>query len=135
MQTQVITATTIVEGRNWGRTAMIYSLAFGAAIAFTVAFAPGAHAAPLAQGVPDPAAWVTTAIDFLKKLWGFVFVAQIVALLTYVVAFFTQSWFPSFFQAFQGDWIKKAALISVIAHPVMGFLVAGADTAKGGFGG
>ena len=138
MQLQEITMGTVpveAQGRNWGRTALIYSLAFGAAIAFTVAFAPGAHAAPFVEGTPDPSTWVTTAIDFLKKLWGFVFVAQIVALLTYVVAFFTQSWFPSFFQAFQGDWIKKAALISVLAHPVMGFLVAGADTAKSGFGG
>lgn len=126
---------TSVQGRNWGRTAMIYSLTFGVAVAFTVAFAPGAHAAPLFQTTPDPSAWVTTAIDFLKKLWGFVFVAQIIALITYVVAFFTQSWFPSFFQAFQGDWIKKAALISVLAHPVMGFLVAGAEASKGGFGG
>jgi len=129
------TTTTIVQGRNWGRTAMIYALSFGVALAFTIAFAPAASAAPPAQSAPDPSAWVTTAITFLKQLWGFVFVAQIIALITYVVAFFTQSWFPSFFQAFQGDWIKKAALISVLAHPVMGFLVAGAEASKGGFGG
>ncbi len=134
MQVQETTTAKVVQGRNWGRTAMIYSLAFGAALAFTIAFAPGAHAAPL-QDVPDPSAWVTTAIDFLKKLWGFVFVAEILALITYVVAFFTQSWFPSFFQAFQGDWVKKAVIIGVAAHPVMGFLVAGAEAAKGGFGG
>lgn len=129
------TTTAVVQGRNWGRTAMMFSLMFGAAIAFTVGFAPGAHAAPLADGVPDPSAWVTTAIDFLKKLWGFVFVAEIIALLTYVVAFFTQSWFPSFFQSFQGDWVKKAVIIGVAAHPVMGFLIAGAEAAKGGFSG
>ena len=134
MPAQEIT-TTAKQGRNRGRTAVSYALMVGSAIAFTLAFAPAASAAPLVQGVPDPSGWVTTALDFLKKLWGFVFIAQIIALLTYVVAFFTQSWFPSFFQAFQGDWIKKAALISVLAHPVMGFLVAGADGAKSGFGG
>lgn len=129
------TTATISQQRDYGRTAMIYALALGTGLAFTIAFAPGAHAAPLAVGVPDPASWVTTSLDFLKRLWGFVFIAQIIALLTYVVAFFTQSWFPGFFKAFQGDWIKKAALISVLAHPVMGALVAGADAAKAGFSG
>jgi hypothetical protein len=63
----------------------------------------------------------------------FVFIAEILALLTYLVAFFTQSWFPSFFQSFQGDWIKKAVIIGIAAPVVMGALIAAATGAMGGF--
>jgi len=121
------TATTT---RNWGRTVMLYSLLFGAALAFTIAFVPAAHAQ---TGVPDPSAWADTAIQFLKKLWVFVIIAEVIAALTYAAAFFTQSWFPSFFQSFQGEWVKKAVLIGVAAHPVLGALFAAAEAAKGGF--
>jgi hypothetical protein len=121
---------TITEGRNWGRTTMYVGLMFGLALAFHIAFAPAAHAQEL-----DPSSWATSAIDFLKKLWVFVILAEIVAALTYTTAFFTQSWFPSFFQAFQGEWVKKAVIIGVAAHPVMGFLFAAAEGAKSGFGG
>jgi hypothetical protein len=120
----------ITEGRNWGRTAMLAGLVFGVALAFTIAFAPAAHAQ---TGVPDPSAWADTAIQFLKKLWVFVIIAEVIAALTYAVAFFTQSWFPSFFQAFQGEWVKKAVIIGVAAHPVLGALFAAAEGAKGGF--
>lgn len=136
MQTQESAPAIEHYKRDWGRTAMLYSLAIGAGIAFTIAFAPSASAAPQGPSgveMPDPTFWIGYALDFLKRLWGFVFIAQMIAFLTYIVAFFTQSWLPSFFRAFQGDWIKKAALISVLAHPVMGFLVAGADVAKAGF--
>ena len=121
---------TITEGRNWGRTAMYVGLMFGLALAFQVAFAPAAYAQTL-----DPSSWATTAIDFLKKAWVFVIIAEIIAALTYATAFFTQSWFPSFFQTFQGEWVKKAVIIGVAAHPVMGALFAAAEGAKSGFGG
>src|SRR6266545_3320556 len=103
----------ITQGRNWGRTLMLAGLVFGVALAFTIAFAP--------------------AMQFLKKLWVFVIIAEVIAALTYAVAFFTQSWFPSFFQAFQGEWVKKAVIIGVAAHPVLGALFAAAEGAKGGF--
>lgn len=122
----------VITERTAGRTAMLYTLMFGAGIAFTIAFAPGAHAAPLAQGI-DPTAWATTAIDLLKKAWVFVIIAEIIAALTYAIAFFGQSWFPSFYQAFQGDWVKKAVIIGVAAHPVMAALFGAAETAKSGF--
>lgn len=124
---------TQVTGRTAGRTVMIYALMFGVALAFTIAFVPGASAANGLQGVPDPTAWATTALDFLKKMWVFVVLAQIVAALTYAIAFFTQSWFPSFFQSFQGDWIKKAVIIGVAAHPVMAALIAAAGSAGNAF--
>src|SRR5689334_21379472 len=97
-RTTTMETTKITEGRNWGRTAMYVGLMFGLALAFQVVFAPAAHAQEL-----DPSSWATSAIDFLKKLWVFVILAEIVAALTYTTAFFTQSWFPSFFQAFQGE--------------------------------
>jgi len=109
---------------------MLAGLVFGVALAFTIAFAPAVHAQ---TGVPDPSAWADTAIQFLKKLWVFVIIAEVIAALTYAVAFFTQSWFPSFFQAFQGEWVKKAVIIGVAAHPVLGALFAAAEGAKGGF--
>ena len=134
MKTKRISTATATQPRDWGRTAMLSGLLFGAALAFTIAFAPGAHAAPLQQ-VVDPTAWATSAIDFLKKAWVFVIIAEIIAAITYAVAFFTQSWCPSFFQAFQGDWIKKAVIIGIAAHPVMAALFAAAEGAKSGFSG
>ena len=84
--------------------------------------------------LPDPTAWATTAIDFLKKLWVFVIIAEIIAAIIYAFAFFTQSMIPSLFQSFQGDWVKKAVIIGVAAHPVLGALFAAAEGAKSGFG-
>ena len=124
------TIETITEGRNWGRTVMYIGLMCGLALAFQIAFAPAAHAQDL-----DPTSLITSAIDFLKKLWAVVIIAEIIAVMTYTTAFFTQSWFPSFFQAFQGEWVKKAVIIGIGAHPVVGFLFAAAEAAKGGFGG
>lgn len=120
----------VTEGRNWGRTAMYVGLMFGLALAFSIAFAPSAYAQDL-----DPTKWATSAIDFLKKAWVFVIIAEILAAITYAIAFFTQSWFPSFFQSFQGEWVKKAVIIGVLAHPVMGALFGAAEAAKSGFGG
>lgn len=119
-------------GRNWGRMAALGMLACGVTLAATIAFAPDALAAPGLQTV-DPSAWATSAIDFLKKMWVFVIIAEVIAALTYAAAFFLQSWFPSFFQIFQGDWVKKAVIIGVAAHPVMAALFAAAEAAKGGF--
>jgi len=116
--------------RNSGRTMMLYALLFGAALAFSIVFAPAAHAQ---AGVPDPSAWADTVIQFLKKLWVFVIIAEVIAALTYAAAFFTQAWFPSFFQSFQGEWVKKAVLIGVGAHPVLGALFAAAEASKSGF--
>jgi len=109
---------------------MLYALLFGAALAFSIVFAPAAHAQ---AGVPDPSAWADTVIQFLKKLWVFVIIAEVIAALTYAAAFFTQAWFPSFFQSFQGEWVKKAVLIGVGAHPVLGALFAAAEASKSGF--
>jgi hypothetical protein len=120
-----------ITTRNQGRTALRYALAIGLALAFSIAFAPDTHAA--AYQLPDPSGFAQQAIDFLKKLWVFVIIAEVVAAITYAVAFFTQSWFPSFFQAFQGEWVKKAVIIGVAAHPVLGALFAAAEGAKGGF--
>jgi len=117
--------------REWGRTLVYAALLCGVALAYTLAFAPGAHAA---GDLPDPTAWATTAIDFLKKLWVFVIIAEIIAAIIYAVAFFTQSMIPSLFQWFQGDWVKKAVIIGVAAHPVLGALFAAAEGAKSGFG-
>lgn len=119
----------VTEGRDWGRTAMYACLLFGLALAFQVAFAPSAYAQEI-----DPSVWAQSAIDFLKKAWVFVILAEILAAITYAIAFFTQAWFPSFFQSFQGEWVKKAVIIGVGAHPVMGALFAAAEAAKGGFG-
>lgn len=113
-----------------GRTLARYALLCGAALAFTIAFAPAAHAQ---SGLLDPSSFADTVIQFLKKLWVFVILAEVIAALTYAAAFFTQSWFPSFFQSFQGEWVKKAVLIGVAAHPVLGALFAAAEAAKGGF--
>lgn len=132
--TPAATMREIEHGRDWGRTVALYALLGGVAVAFTIAFGPGAHAAPLADGI-DPSTWATTAIDFLKKAWVFVIIAEIIAALTYAIAFFAQSWFPSFFHTFQGDWIKKAVIIGIAAHPVMGALFAAAEGAKAGFSG
>ena len=123
-------AAPVAQDRCWGRTVAQYALIFGLALAFTLAFAPSARAA---DGLPDLAGFADSAILFLKKLWVFVVLAEIIAALTYAAAFFTQAWFPSFFQAFQGEWVKKAVLIGVGAHPVLGALFAAAEAAKGGF--
>lgn len=113
-----------------GRALARYALLCGAALAITLAFAPAAHAQ---GGALDPSSFADTVIQFLKKLWVFVILAEVIAALTYAAAFFTQSWFPSFFQGFQGEWVKKAVLIGVAAHPVLGALFAAAEAAKGGF--
>jgi hypothetical protein len=116
-----------------GRTVALYALMFGAGVAFMLVFAPAARAD---AGFPELTDWATKAVEFLKKLWFFVIMAEVVAALTYAAAFFSQAWFPSFFQAFQGEWIKKAVIMGFAAHPIMGILyAAAAEAAKNGFQG
>lgn len=116
------------RGHPFARAALLVAVA----LLVTLLVAPTAHAAGLGQSL-DPSTFADSAISFLKKLWVYVIIAEIIAALTYVTAFFTQSWFPSFFQAFQGEWVKKAVIISVAAHPVLAALYAAAESAKGGF--
>lgn len=116
-----------------GRTVAIYALTFGIGLAFMLVFAPAARAE---GGFPELTAWATQAVEFLKKLWFFVIMAEVIAALTYAAAFFSQAWFPSFFQAFQGEWIKKAVIMGFAAHPIMGILYAAAtEAAKNGYQG
>lgn len=116
-----------------GRTVAIYALTFGVGIAFMLVFAPAARAE---GNFPELTAWANEAVAFLQKLWFFVIMAEVIAALTYAAAFFSQAWFPSFFQAFQGEWIKKALIIGFSAHPVMGVLyAAAAKAASNGFQG
>lgn len=116
-----------------GRTVASYTLTFGVTIAFMLVFAPAAQAQ---GGFPELSSWATEAVEFLKKLWFFVIMAEVIAALTYAAAFFSQAWFPSFFQAFQGEWIKKAVILGFAAHPVMGILyAAAAEAATSGFQG
>lgn len=95
------------------------TIMIGITLAFMLVFTPAVQAA---GGVPDPNELGKSALEFLSKVWVFVILAEIVAALTYAAAFFTQSWLPSFYQAFQGDWLKKAVIIGFAAHPVMGVL-------------
>lgn len=121
------------EVSSRGRTAAIYALTIGVGIAFMLVFAPAARAD---GGFPELTSWATQAVEFLKKLWFFVIMAEVIAALTYAAAFFSQAWFPSFFQAFQGEWIKKAVIMGFAAHPVMGILyAAAAEAASKGFQG
>lgn len=123
--------TTCKHAGAWAALARL-GLIFGATLAFMLVVVPTAQAAP-APPLIDVTPWATSAIDFLKDLWVFVILAEIVAALTYAAAFFTQSWMPSFYQAFQGDWIKKAVILGFAAHPVMGVLYAAAEAAKSGY--
>lgn len=116
---------------TWRGTLLRLALVVGLAVAFTLVFAPMAHAAPLGEG-PDPSPWILTAVDWLKKCWGVVFLAEMVAALMYIASFYLQGVFPSLFQPFQGEWMKKALLIGLLAQPVFFFLVSQAEAAAKG---
>ena len=123
---------TRVSSRHSSQT-LRYCLPIALAAVALFVFPTGVHAGTFAQTVPDPSGFISTAVDFLKKLWGIIFVAEIAALILYVFAFFTQSIIPSLYQSFQGNWVKNAVIVGLLAHPVMGFLVTAAESAKGGF--
>jgi hypothetical protein len=84
-------------------------------------------------GLPDPSAIADPAINWLKKAFVIVILAEIAAVLIYGFAFFTQSLVPELFQAFQGGWVKKAVLVGIAVPFVLGILFAMAQTYKGGF--
>lgn len=84
-------------------------------------------------GLPDPSAVADPAINWLKRAFVIVILAEIVAVLIYGFAFFTQSLVPELFQAFQGGWVKKAVLVGIAVPFVLGLLFGLAQTYKAGF--
>ncbi|KAB8140786.1 hypothetical protein F8S13_22560 [Chloroflexia bacterium SDU3-3] len=122
------------QAHLWRGTVLRFALMTGLALAWAVVFAPAAHAAPLHDGF-DFAGWMTLGIDGLKKLWGLVILAELLAVVYYAVAFYTQSLFPSLYQGLQGPWVKTAVMIGLGAHVVFGLLLKYAQDSVNGYTG
>ncbi|HEU4328919.1 MAG TPA: hypothetical protein VFS21_37625 [Roseiflexaceae bacterium] len=97
----------------------------------TLVCAPSAFAQD--SGVSAISNFATTAISWIRALWVVVVLAELIAFVVFVIAFFLQGVAPMLYRPFQGDWAKYALALGVLAHPIMGALLAAAEAAKGGY--
>jgi hypothetical protein len=122
-----MTHTEMARAARWGRwTALALLLVLGLLVLSGCAQSG-------TGGLPDPSAVADPAINWLKKAFVIVIVAEIAAALLYGIAFYTQSLVPELFQAFQGNWVKKAIILAIALPSILGLLFAMAQTYKAGF--
>lgn len=120
------------RGGSLGR--KVLRVEFGALllVALLLFTATDAQAATYFQANPF-AAQITQLIVYLRFAWVLVIIGEVVAALTYAFAFFTQAWIPSLYQSFQGDWVKRAVILGLAIHPIMGALYGSLTTASAGY--